>query len=316
MLSVSLVVPVRNAARTLPHCLAALRCLDPPPAEVFLVDNGSTDGSLPLLREFVSHAGREAAQLLQEPRRGAAAARNAGIRAARGDVIAFTDADCAPEPGWLRHLIQPFQDPAIGAVAGRVAPAPATSTVELFSTLYTLRLPERPARHGRWTPWEGGYPTANLAVRGRLLEELRGFDEEIGIYGEDYDLCARLYACGLEIAYAPVACVYHHHRTTLMGMVRQAFRFGRSHPLLLRRHTECGLWVDLPRVSFVWCGCPLRAWLDLASADKKALAILLLGAMYTPSLALLLPYLLWLAWTAGRRAREAGTPVSAAAAIG
>lgn len=315
MLSVSVAVPVLNAARTLRTCLAALERLQPPPAEILLVDNGSTDGSLDLLRAFARDRMPERAQVLEEPRRGAAAARNAAIRAAKGDVIAFTDADCAPEPAWLRHLTVPFSDPAVGAVAGRVVPAPAASTLELFSALYTLRLPEGAARRNQWTPWEGGYPTANLAVRRVLAQDLQGFDESVGIYGEDYDLCARLYARGAEVAYVPEAQVAHFHRTTLGGMVRQAFGFGRSHPYLLRRHAPRGLWLDLPRWSFCWRAFPFRAWVDLASADKKVLAILLPGILYGPALLALPLYAGWLGVAAARRARRAGVPVSPGAAL-
>lgn len=316
MVSVSVAVPVRNATRTLPSCLAALARLDPAPAEIILVDNGSTDGSLPLLRAFARDRAAERAQVLEEPRRGAAATRNAAIRVAKGEVIAFTDADCAPDPSWLRHLTGPFVEPAVGAVAGRVVAAPAASTLELFSALYTFQLPDRPSRRRRWTPWEGGYPTANFAVRRALAQELQGFDESVGIYGEDYDLCARLYARGAEIAYAPEARVAHYHRTTLPGLLRQAFGFGRSHPYLLRRHAACGLWVDLPRHSLLWSRCPVRAWVDLASADKKVLAIVLLGALYGPVLLLLPLYTVWLAVAAGQRARRVGAHASPAAAVG
>ncbi len=311
--SVSVVVPVLNAARTLPRCLGSLERLDPAPAEVLLVDNGSTDGSLGLLRAFAER--RSGARALEEPRRGAAAARNAGIRAATGDVVAFTDSDCEPESGWLEHLTWPFTDPRVGAVAGRVTAAPAASIIELFSALYTLQSPNGPARLTRWTPWQGGFPTANLAVRRRLLNELGGFDERIEIYGEDYDLCARLYAAGAQIAYEPSALVAHHHRTTARSMLRQAFGFGRGHALLLRRHAARGLWIDLPFRSFTASWFPGRAWIDLASADKKVLALLFLGGVWTSVLWLLLPYAGWLVVSTWRRARSAGSGVPVVTAL-
>lgn len=315
MLSISVVVPVRNAAPTLPRCLAALGRLDPAPDEAILVDNGSSDTGPELMRAFAREAGGSRVRLVEEPRRGAAAARNAGIRAAKGDVVAFTDADCAPEASWLAYLGRPFAEPGVGAVAGQVVSAEAASTVELFSALYTLQLPDRPARHRAWTPWAGAYPTANFAVRSGLLAQLGGFDEAVGIYGEDYDLCARLYACGAEIVYVPEARVAHRHRTTVAAMLRQAFGFGRSHPYLLRRHAPRGLWVDLPRRPLAWPGSPVRAWLDLAAADKKALALLAVGAAWRPALALLPLYAAWLAVAAARRARRAGAPVSPGAAL-
>lgn len=315
MLTVSVVVPVYNAMRTLPRCLAALAQLSPAPDEILVVDNGSTDGSGGRLEAFALECGGGGVRVLHEPRRGAAAARNAGIRAAKGEVIAFTDADCAPEPAWLRHLTEPFEDPTVGAVAGRVVAAPPTATLELFSALYTLQSADQPVRRRQWTPWEGGYPTANLAVRRALLDDLGGFDESVGIYGEDYDLCARLYARRTAIVYVPDARVAHHHRTSLGGMLRQAFGFGRSHAYLLRRHAARGLWVDLPGRPLAWNRWPVRVWVDLASADKKVLAILLLGSAYRPFLLLLPVYAGWLVVATSRRAHRAGRSVTPLAAL-
>lgn len=313
-MTISVVVPVLNAARTLPACLAALERLDPAPLEIIFVDNGSSDRSRELLHAFVERRAAPRVHLLAEPKRGAAAARNAGIGPAKGEVIAFTDSDCAVESAWLHHLAEPFRDPTVGAVAGRVVPAPGGSIIERFSGLYTLQSPDKPVRHDRWTPWTGGYPTANLAVRRTLLQELNGFDESFLIYGEDYDLCARIYARGALIAYTPAARVSHHHRTTLGGLLRQAFGFGRSHPRLLRRHAARGLWMDLPGWSVTWRGCPVPAWVDLAAADKKVLALLLLGVLYRPALLLLPLYALWLAAATGRRAARAGAAHSPAVA--
>lgn len=304
----SVVVPVRDAARTLPACLRALAELEPSPAELLLVDNGSVDGSLELLRRF--GADRARVRVLEEATPGASAARNRGIREARAGIVAFTDADCTPEPGWLARLSPPFEDPGVGAVAGRVVAASPGTALELFNALYTLRSPPEPGRFRRWTPRSGGFPTANLAVRRDLLEELDGFDESIEIYGEDHDLCARLYGRDAAIAYRPEARVAHHHRVRLGPMLRQAFGFGRSHPWLLRHHGS-GLWIDLPGMSTAWESAPVTAWLDLAGADKK-LALALLGAALAPVLwPLPILYSLWLPYGCGRRAMTAEPPRSA-----
>jgi GT2 family glycosyltransferase len=315
VLSVSVVVPIYNAIRTLPSCLAAIERLDPKPLEIVLVDNGSTDGSFSIIQTFAHERSLLSIRVIEESKRGAATARNAGIQAAKGDIVAFMDADCAPDPSWLLHLVEPFGEPEVGAVAGSVLAAPAATRLELFSALYTLQSPDRPARHRRWTPWEGGFPTANFAVRRDLLLQLKGFDEEVVIYGEDYDLCARLYARGASIQYSPEAKIYHYHRTTFAGMLRQAFGFGRSHPYLIRRHASKGLWLELPGRSVTMSDVPIPAWVDLASADKKVMAILILGTLYKPAFFLLPTYIAWLAVTAGRRAKRAAPQVSPWAAM-
>jgi glycosyltransferase involved in cell wall biosynthesis len=311
--AVSVVVPVLNASRTLPACLAAVAQLDPPPIEILFVDNGSVDGGPSIIQAFQRDHPSVPVRVLTEPRRGASAARNRGIQAAKGDIVVFTDSDCSPDPAWLRQLVPAFADPAIAAAAGRIVAAPARSTVERFCALYTLPSSDKPARYERWSPWEGGFPTANFAARKAVLEKLRGFDETVCLYGEDYDLCARTYAQGAAIAYVPEAVTYHHHRTTVGGVVRQAFGFGRSHPYLLSRHARSGLWLDLPRRSFVLPRFPLPVWLDLASADKKVLAVLALSAWHAAALWLMVPLAMWLVIGASRRARHRGMPVQAAA---
>ena len=268
------------------------------------------------MKDFAEQHPSHRISVLTELRPGASAARNRGIWAARGDIVAFLDSDCVADPGWREHALAPFTDPAVGAVAGQVAPVAPSSTIELFSALYTLQMPRQATRHERWTPMEGGFPTANLAVRRSLLEELRGFDEDIRIYGEDYDLCARLYQRAAVIVYTPDAKVFHHHRTTLRGMLRQAFGFGRSHPYLLRRPGRGSLWLELPGMSRVLHPRLFTGWLDFASADKKVMAIVLCGAFYWPALLLLPLYSLWLVAWANKRVKALCGEVSSAAAFG
>ena len=303
--SVSVVIPVLNASRTLPFLFEALDRLAPAPNEVVFIDNGSTDDSISLLRSF-AQTRAASVQLLEEPKKGAAAARNAGLRAATGEIIAFTDADCSPDSAWLSHLSSAYVDPYVGAVAGRVVGAPAEAAIQLFSALYTLRLPETPSRHREWTPRGGGFPTANFSVRRAIAVELGGFDESAVVSGEDHDFCARLYERGATIAYVPEALVAHHHRVTLNGMIKQAFGFGRGHAYLFRRH-GVGLWIDLPGRSLDWRSCPVPAWFDLASADKKILAVLIVAAFYLPLLGLLPLYAMHLVRSARNRARRAGS---------
>ncbi len=307
--TVSVVVPVLNAARTLPACLAAVAQLDPRPMEILFVDNGSVDGSPSIIHAFQRDHPSFPVRVLTEPRRGAASARNTGIQTAKGDVIVLMDADCAPERRWLHYLILPFENPETGAVAGRVTSAPATSTVELFSALYTLQLPPYPQRSTRWTPWEGGYVTANFSVRTSILKDIGGIDEaSVGgtAAGSDYDLCARLYKRGHVVVYAPEAVVVHYHRTTVRGMMRQAFDYGESHAYLLGRRWARGLWIESPFAYRSWPECPVHAWVNLVGADKKVMAILMLGVCIRSALWLLPLYGIWLAILTGRRARASG----------
>jgi GT2 family glycosyltransferase len=309
-MTVSVVIPVLDAARTLPRTLGALAALEPAPDEIVFVDNGSTDDTRAQLDAFAAATVRTKVLTLSEPRRGASVARNTGARAAAGDLIAFTDADCCPRPDWLAALLAPLAEAGVGGVAGRLLSTPPAGIVETFGSLFTLQAPAAASRHSRWTPWAGGFPTANLAVRRDLLRRLGGFDESVAIYGEDYDLCARIYATGAAIVYTPAAGVEHQHRVTLKGMLRQAFGFGRSHAWMMRRHVSRGLWLDLPRVSLARPSFPLPLWIDAGSPDKKLLVLVVLGLLAWP-LALLLPlYAAWLVWDVSWRVRVRGLRVS------
>ena len=109
----SVVIPAYNAGRTLPDTLAALRNQSVPPEdyEVIVVDDGSTDETPSVVR-------RLGAKCITQPNRGPAAARNRGVRAARGEFVLFTDADCVPERDWIRQMTLPFRNQRTAGVKG------------------------------------------------------------------------------------------------------------------------------------------------------------------------------------------------------
>jgi glycosyltransferase involved in cell wall biosynthesis len=110
---VSVVVPAYNAADTLSLCLSALARQDFPAEdyEVVVVDDGSTDATADVAR-------RSGVRVFSQPNAGPAAARNHGAQEARGEFLLFTDADCAPVPGWVRALTAPFADPQVAGAKG------------------------------------------------------------------------------------------------------------------------------------------------------------------------------------------------------
>jgi glycosyltransferase involved in cell wall biosynthesis len=124
-------VPFRNAERHLAACLRALAEQAPFDGrhEVIVADDGSTDGSPALA------GGLDGVRLVRAEGRGAYAARNTAIAAAKGEILAFTDADCAPEPDWLHTLVGELEDPSVAVVLGARVPAgtsPALALVEAY----------------------------------------------------------------------------------------------------------------------------------------------------------------------------------------
>ena len=232
---VSVIVPVLNGAATLSQCLLSILRSDYPPdrREVVVVDNGSTDDSP-----------RVAAQLpvtlLHEPHRGAAAARNRGIEASRGEIVAFTDADCAVTAGWIRELVRMFDAPHVAAVEGEVLPFPATTPSERYAVLT--------GSHSRPRRSNGAMPdflvTANLAVRRAVFSRIGMFDTRFpGAGGEDVDFSWRLLRDpNFELRFAPRAVVFHRHRTTVWGLFTQRLSYGYGRALLHRKYPDHEGW--------------------------------------------------------------------------
>jgi glycosyltransferase involved in cell wall biosynthesis len=193
------VVPARNAAATLRRTLECLAAQQGAPAfEVIVVDDGSTDRTAEIARA----AG---VRLVQTEGVGSGQARNIGVREASGDVIAFTDADCFPTPGWLAAAL-PRLDSA-DLVAGAVAPDPTAQLGPFDRTV--------------WVERETGlYETANLLIRRDLFEQIGGFEVWLSSNGskrgwtnpelaEDVWLGWRARRAGARTAFAPDALVHH-----------------------------------------------------------------------------------------------------------
>jgi GT2 family glycosyltransferase len=226
---VSVVVPAPEADRELNTCLGSLARLDYPAErhEIIVVGNGSTDPTARLVR---SHSFR----YVREPRHGVAYARNAGIQAAHGEIVAFTDPDCTVSTGWLSALAPQFEDAHVGAVAGAIVPYPPETEAQRYaarrlshSQLRPLSYPNRPF---------GMAP--NLALRKDVLTRIGLFDVRFPGGGfEDADLCWRLAdQTGLELAYAPRAIAFHRYRATAWRFLGQHYRYGYGLRLLQRKY--------------------------------------------------------------------------------
>lgn len=224
--AVSIVVPARNAEPTLRDCVTSLLRLDYPVQrrEIIVVDNGSVDATSASIRDLP-------VTLLTEPRRGPSWARNAGIEASKGEIIAFTDADCIVTRGWLRGLVTAFQyDEAPWAVAGEVLPFPPRTAAEQYMARRQTRWQQAALRAPR--PY---MVTANVAFRRQTFDAIGRFDARF-VVGQDQDLSWRFFAAGLRCRYAPAAIVFHRHRRTTWGFFKQQLGWGYGAALLRRHH--------------------------------------------------------------------------------
>ena len=115
--SVAVIVPAYNAEATIDDCVRSLLELRYPPerAELRIVDNGSSDGTIDALSRY-----RDRIVLMRERKRGAAAARNAGVAGTRAEIVAFTDADCVVDPDWLERVVAPLEDARVAVAGGTI----------------------------------------------------------------------------------------------------------------------------------------------------------------------------------------------------
>jgi GT2 family glycosyltransferase len=258
--ALSVVVCTRDRPTDLARCLASLRRLDPAPAEIVVVDNAPTTTAT---RDVVAAA--PGVVYVEEPRPGLDVARNTGIAASRGALVAFTDDDVEVHPRWATRLAACFADDAVVAATGLVIPAALDTDAQLLfeTALGGLGRGFAPRRfdaawlrrwRGRAVPvWQIG-AGANMAFRRDALARVGGFDErlDVGAAGcsGDSELWYRLLAAGGVCQYTPAAVVHHHHRRDLAALRRQLYFYMRGHVTALlvqfERHRH---WGNLARVA-------------------------------------------------------------------
>lgn len=199
--TVSIIIPTYNDNERLARCLAALEAQDyPGPFEIIVVDNGSME--LPVL------SGR--ARLLEEARPGSYNARNRGLAEATGEVLAFTDSDCRPHPGWLSAGVRAVTAaPDVGLVGGAVRIMPMSGAEATLSELYEMAVAfpqESYVKRGRFAA------TANMITRRDVMDKIGPFSSRLRS-GGDADWGQRTAGAGYRLVYADDAVVDHPARS-------------------------------------------------------------------------------------------------------
>jgi GT2 family glycosyltransferase len=251
---VSVVVASYNGDRTLKVCLDSLRRLNYPDFEIILVDDGSTDSTQQIVAKYAAEGWGERPRepqgesktgsagvplprlisLRHEKNLGLSAARNTGLAAAAGEIIAFTDSDCRADEDWLYYLVGDLLDSPFAGIGGPNLLPPEDSHVAAAVMVSPggpahVMLTDRQAEH---------IPGCNMAFYTWVLQEIGGFDPAFRQAGDDVDLCWRLQQAGYKIGFSPAAFVWHYRRSTIRAYLKQQRGYGEAEALLVQKHPE------------------------------------------------------------------------------
>ena len=222
---VSVVVCAHNATSTIEECLRSLSRLKYPNYEVIVVDDGSTDGTGPISANY-------GARLIRIERGGLSRARNEGIKAARGSIVAFIDADAYADPDWLTFAVATLEEKNAAAVGGPNLSPPTDGFVAQCvdhapgNPIHVL-IDDAKAEH---------IPGCNMIFRKAALESVGMFDVTHRAAGDDVDVCWKLLARKQTIAFSPSAVVWHHRRGTIRGFLKQQRGYGFAEAHLHNRY--------------------------------------------------------------------------------
>ncbi|UCC72986.1 MAG: glycosyltransferase [Gemmatimonadota bacterium] len=229
---VSIVVPTRNRAPLLADCLRSLTAQSYPAAryEVIVVDDGSTDGTGELIREFAERREPPSIRCIKQNALGLNAARNAGLQAALGDPVVFVDDDVDAPAHWLNALAEgSLKYPEAGCLGGPIRLRLEGKTPRFCGS---EPLGETELDHGEEEAPIRAVWGANMAVRKAAVRQVGPFNEDLKLYGDEEEWEMRLTASGGCVMYLPEAWLWHRRiqdDLRLRRMLRARLRRGRGH---------------------------------------------------------------------------------------
>ncbi len=225
---VSVIICAYNAERTMRACMESLTRLEYPNFEVIVVDDGSRDATAQIAMDYPHF------RLIRQPNKGLSVARNVGLHAARGEIVAYTDSDCVVDPHWLTYMVRamleggfdgcggpnyaPHED---GWIEACVAASPGAPCHVLVA--------ENVAEH---------LAGCNMIFTRAALDRVGGFDPQFTAAGDDVDACWRVLTAGMRLGYCPAAFVWHFRRNTIKAYYGQQRGYGRAEAMLYARYPE------------------------------------------------------------------------------
>jgi len=229
---ISVVICTYNGEETIEECLDGVSRIDYPDFEVIIVDDASRDDTATLAETKAKTHGFRVIRLT--PNRGLSTARNEGMAAASGEIIAFLDQDAFPDSHWLRYLALTFAGSRHAVIGGpNLNPRFEAPTVDCID-----HAPGNPQIVMADDGVADHIPGCNLAVRRSFMKAIGGFDPRYRCGGDDVDFCWRVLKLGGTLGPSPGAMVWHHRRQGIRSFLRQQMGYGKGEATLERDWPE------------------------------------------------------------------------------
>ena len=228
---ISVIICSYNGASTVESCLRSMQHLRYPSFEIVFVDDGSKDNTQAILKQF---EGWEPLRVITQENKGLSFARNVGMNAARGEIIAYTDSDCEADEDWLYYLgLNMARSRHTGVGGPNLIPDEGSWVADCVGLSpggpTHVMLDDRTAEH---------VPGCNMAFYTWAAKEIGGFDSQFRKAGDDVDFIWRLQNRDYSIGFAPAAQVWHYRRNSIDAYLRQQRGYGEAEAMLNYNHPD------------------------------------------------------------------------------
>lgn len=223
---ISVIVPSHNSEKTISKTIKSLLNQDYKGKYEIIVVDKSTDKTPVIVSKFP-------VKLIKQKSKGVSAARNLGVKKAKGKIVAFIDSDCIAPKNWLTNLLKPFSDKSVVAVSGTYKTKNKESLIARFVG-YEIEQRHERMKNLETIDFVGGF---NCAYKKNIFLKFSGFDTTFA-QSEDGELSYRVSKAGNKIRFNPSAYVYHYHPETLIKFLKQRFWHAYWRVLVYRKHKD------------------------------------------------------------------------------
>jgi len=222
---VSVIIPVLNAQKTLEKCVLSVINQDYPKNryEIICIDNGSNDASMSILKKY-----NDSVKILIEKEKSSYAARNKGVKSAKGEIILFTDSDCIADKNWIKNIIIPFKDTNNILVSGNVKAYNPITTIQSYYNNFCHN-------HKNFSKW-CLTTTSNCAIPKKLFFKIGGFNTTLKS-GGDLELSHRINKINTEFSFQKNAIVYHIYPDSIINFIKKNFFYGTGNYILRKKNS-------------------------------------------------------------------------------